>query len=61
MVINGDINGDSVFDVLDVSYIEKSMNNNCELNEDSIIAADVNGDSQINVADYQMALNTILA
>lgn len=61
MIINGDINGDSVFDVLDVSYIEKSINNNYELNKNSTIAADVNGDSQITVSDYQKALNTILA
>ena len=61
LIINGDINGDSVFDVLDVSYIEKSINNNYELSKNSTIAADVNGDSQITVSDYQKALNTILA
>ena len=61
LIINGDINGDSVIDVLDVSYIEKSMNNNCELNVHSTVAADVNGDNQITVADYQQALNTVLA
>ncbi len=61
LIINGDINGDSVIDVLDVSYIEKTMNNNYELDKNSTVAADVNGDSQITVADYQQALNTILA
>lgn len=61
LIINGDINGDSIIDVLDVSYIEKSMNNNCELNVHSTVAADVNGDNQITVADYQQALNTVLA
>ena len=61
LIINGDINGDSVIDVLDVSYIEKTMNGNCELNVHSTVAADVNGDNQITVADYQKALNTVLA
>ncbi len=61
LIINGDINGDSVIDVLDVSYIEKTMNNNYELDDHSAVAADVNGDSQITVADYQQALNTVLA
>lgn len=61
LIINGDINGDSVIDVLDVSYIEKTMNNNFELDNHSAAAADVNGDSQITVTDYQQALNTVLA
>lgn len=61
LIINGDINGDSVIDVLDVSYIERSMNNNIELSKHSAVAADVNGDSVITVTDYQQALNTILA
>lgn len=61
LVINGDINGDSALDVLDISFIEKSINSNCELNKYSTVAADINGDSEITVADYQQTLNKILA
>ena len=63
IVVYGDINGDGVVDALDVSRIEKEANGNSkEFSEYALqAAADIDGSSSIDVADYQSAVNKALA
>ena len=63
IVVYGDVNGDGVVDALDVSRIEKEANgNSAEFSEYALqAAADIDGSSSIDVADYQAAVNKALA
>ncbi len=63
IIVYGDINGDGVVDVLDVSKIEKVSNGNSgEFSENFYeMAADTDGSGKIDVNDYQAAVNKALA
>lgn len=60
MVISGDINGDSVINVIDVTELEKVINNHKTLTEANYIAGDINGDKQLTTTDLQQILNISL-
>ena len=61
VVVYGDINGDGMIDVLDISEIEKVSNGNSTLDGDYKTAADIDSDGAINASDYQAAVNKALA
>ena len=58
-IIMGDVNGDSVVDVLDVSLTEKL--NGIEFPGSPEIAADMDEDYNIDVSDYQAVVNKALS
>ena len=63
IVVYGDINGDGVVDVLDVSRIEKESNGNSEEFSEYAFraAADIDASGSIDAGDYQAAVNKALA
>ena len=61
VIIKSDINGDGVVDALDASEIEKEMNSRQEFTGNYYLAADSNRDEQIDIVDYQTAVNTAIA
>ncbi len=63
IVVYGDINGDGIVDVLDVSKIEKEANGNSTgfTEKHFEMAADTDDSGSIDVADYQSAVNKALA
>lgn len=61
IVVYGDVNGDGVVDVLDVSCIEKVSNNADTLDGDYKLAADIDSSNAVDVTDYQAAVNKALA
>ncbi len=61
LVVNGDINGDSVCNVLDVFDVERASNGHIELEGAYAMAADSNSDNVIDINDYQSIVNKALA
>lgn len=63
IVVYGDINGDGVVDVLDVSRIEKESNGNSEEFSEYAFqaAADIDASGSIDAVDYQAVVNIALA
>ncbi len=61
IVVQGDTNGDSVVDALDVADIEKAVNGNYELYDEYYLAADLDCDEGLSVTDYQQVVNRALA
>lgn len=61
LVVYGDLNGDSVCDVLDCAEIEKAANKQITLNGNYFSAADMNNNNKIDSRDYQNAVNKALA
>ena len=61
LIVEGDINGDSAVDVLDVSRIEQATNNHRELTGNYHLAGDGNRDGVIDVVDYQSVVNKAIA
>ena len=61
LVVNGDLNGDSVCDVLDCADVEKASNGNAELSGTYAMAADSNSDDIVDITDYQSIVNKALA
>ena len=57
VIVEGDTNGDSVVDVLDVSAVEKATNSHKELSGNYRLAGDSNRDDIIDVVDYQAVVN----
>ena len=57
VIVEGDINGDSVVDVLDASAVEKATNSHKELTGNYRLAGDSNRDGVIDIADYQAVVN----
>ncbi|MGN0526586.1 MAG: hypothetical protein ACI4IF_04055, partial [Acutalibacteraceae bacterium] len=57
LVVSGDINGDSIFDVLDVSCIEKAGNLHISLDGCYLQAADFDENGTVDVYDYARAVN----
>ncbi len=60
VVIYGDVNGDSVVDVLDSAAVAKVANYQDTLNGLYGTAADINGDGLIDVSDYSSVVNKAL-
>jgi hypothetical protein len=57
----GDVNGDSVINVIDVISTVNHIIGNTTLEGDDFCAADINGDSIINVTDIISLINIILS
>lgn len=61
LVVYGDLNGDSVCDVLDCVELEKAANKHTTLSGNTFSAADMNNNNKIDSRDYQNAVNKALA
>ncbi len=61
VVVYGDINGDGAVDVLDGTAIARAATGNTDIDGIYGTAADIDGSGDINPADYQSAINKILA
>ncbi len=61
VVVYGDINGDGAVDVLDGTAIARAATGNTDIDGVYGTAADIDGSGDINPADYQSAINKILA
>ena len=60
VVVYGDVNGDSVVDVLDASHTEKAVSGNFVLESYYLMAADFNSDGAVEATDYQQIVNVCL-
>ena len=61
LVVEGDTNGDSICNVLDVVDIERASKGNADLSGAYAMAADNNSDDVIDITDYQNIVNKALA
>ncbi len=61
VIVEGDTNGDSVVDALDVADVEKATNSHRELSGNYRLAGDSNRDDVIDVVDYQAVVNMAVA
>ncbi|MGN1317157.1 MAG: leucine-rich repeat protein [Acutalibacteraceae bacterium] len=61
VIVSGDVNGDSVCDVIDCAQVEAVANGRNTLTDVYFTAADSNSDDAINSTDYQAIINTMLA
>ena len=57
----GDVNLDSLINVLDVVYLMNYILNIIEFNEDQIMVADINNDNIINVIDIVLLVEEIVS
>lgn len=60
IVVNGDIDGDGICDVLDVCLVERCTNGNALLNKSQIYAANGSVSSEVDVSSYQNTVNIAL-
>ena len=60
LVVTGDVNGDSVCDVIDAVQTNRAINEQSELSGCYSLAADTNGDNEITVEDYSDIVNLAL-
>ncbi len=61
IVVQGDTNGDSIVDALDVADVEKAVNGNYILYDEYYLAADLDCDEGLSITDYQQVVNRALA
>lgn len=61
LVVNGDINGDSVCDALDASQLALASSGHKALSGAYALAADSNSDDVVDIIDYQAVVNKIVA
>ena len=61
LVVNGDVNGDSVCDALDAAQIVKVSNGFTDLDGAYAMAADSNSDDIVDIEDYQAIVNKVIA
>lgn len=57
----GDINGDGAIDAFDAFAIDKSVNNHSTLGDASAVAADVNTDGEITIADISLIMTAAVS
>ncbi len=57
LVVDGDVNGDSICDAVDAFYVAQASNSLRELDDVYELAADSNADNIIDVIDYQAVIN----
>ena len=57
----GDINGDGAIDAFDAFAIDKSVNNHSTLGDASAVAADVNADGEITIADISLIMTAAVS
>ena len=60
VAVYGDINGDSVSDVLDCAIGERALNDTQLLTDCSLLAVDFNTDGNVEASDYQQLVNISL-
>ena len=58
-ITEGDVDGDGVFDVVDITYFEKALNGIVTLTENEFVVADVNGDGEYNSQDYSLLVDLL--
>lgn len=61
LVVQGDINGDGVVNVIDLSEIEQAVNGHKDIADTYSVAADANRDETFDITDYQTAVNIALS
>lgn len=61
LVVNGDINGDSVCDALDASQLALASSGHKTLSGAYALAADSNSDDVVDIIDYQAVVNRVVA
>ena len=61
VILEGDINGDGAVDAIDLTEIEKSVNDHIKLTGNYYLAADLNRDEQLDVQDYSQSVNLVLS
>ncbi len=57
LIVQGDINGDSVCDVIDAFEVQRASTAHTELTDNYLLAADVDCDGEISVYDYAQVVN----
>lgn len=57
VVVKGDVNGDSVYDVLDKAEISKIIENISDYSDIQKLAADINGDGTVDATDRDLTIN----
>ena len=57
----GDVNQDSVINVLDIVFLMNYILNLIELNEEQIALGDLNNDNGINILDIVLLLEEIIS
>jgi hypothetical protein len=61
LVVRGDVNGDSVCDALDLMLIELARTNNTTLTGVYFTAANLSEDGEIDISDFNVAVNRAVA
>ena len=61
LIVQGDVNGDSAVDVLDLSEMEKTLNGHSQLEGYYGIAADINRNDELTMEDFTQAVNIALS
>lgn len=61
LVVQGDINGDGVVNVIDLSEIEQAVNGHKDITDTYSVAADANRDETFDITDYQTTVNIALS
>lgn len=61
LIVAGDVDGDSIVDVLDATSVELVTNGHKQLTDIYFLAGDTNADEEITAEDYAQVVNLVLA